>query len=723
MPAAPFEDRARVDAREKVTGRTAYSADMLRPKMLYAMVVPATIAKGRIVVVSTAEALNIPGVVRVLTAADFGPPSPPTPGAQGLGAAPGTPTIVPDIAYRGAPIALVVADTIEAAIEGAEAVHAEYDTAATFAATITSVEAVHQQVEPTVTGDAAMAIQRATTVVEVEYDCPAQHHNAIELLSTVAIWSGGRLTIYESAQGAQVVKANVAKALAIDPAIIDVKSLNIGGGFGQKGTPQRQAPLIARAAMLTGRPVKLVMPRGQVFHNASFRPRSRHKIKLGADAGGKMVAVRYDADHQQSRFGQFPPQYHESQPQMYGIANYHGTAANVRIDTQGPGYMRAPFPHPASFAFEGAVDELAYKLGKDPVAFRLEHETTTDPINGNALSSRFLNECIAEGARRFGWQRRDHAPGSMVLPNGTLVGLGVGCGAYPAITSANIARLRVSADGRTRFSASAHEMGQGIRNVIAAALLRALDIDAAKLEIAIGDTTIVPQHLTAGSWGTASVLPAVDAAAAKLKAAFDELFAGRQISGNLHRQLAAVRRPYIEVEVTTLAPGQDPKVLEGLRGYGYALAGPEYPGFTSFSYAAHFAEVHIEPRTRRVRVPRFVSVVDCGRVVSPRTAESQVRGGVIWGIGSALREETDVDPRFGGWLNNDLADYVVPVNADVGDIEVAFIDRPDPMLNATGAKGLGEVALAGASGAIANAIYHATGRRIRRMPIRIEHLL
>lgn len=723
MPSASFEDRARFDARDKVIGRTLYSADVQLPNMLYAMAVPATIARGRTVEVSTDPALQVPGVVSVLTAADFGKPAPPPPDAQGMGAAPATPTIVPDIAYRGAPVALVVAESIEAAIEGAEAIRARYAAAPSFSPTITSAGAVHQPVEPTEAGNAKAAMRRATTIVEVEYDCPAQHHNAIELLSTVAVWSGGRLTIYEAAQGAQVVKANVAKALAIDPAIVDVKSIYIGGGFGQKGTPQRQTPLVARAAMLLGRPVKLVMPRGQVFHNASFRPRSRHKIRIGADAGGKMIAVEYDADHQQSRFGQFPPEYHESQPQMYGIADYHGTAANVRIDTQNPGYMRAPFPHPASFAFEGAVDELAYKLGKDPVAFRLDHDATVDPINGNPLSSRFLNECIAEGARRFDWNRRSPEPGSMVLPDGTLVGLGVGCGAYPAITSANMAKLRVAADGTTRFSVSAHEMGQGIRTVIAAALLRALDIDPDQIDLRIGDTAAIPQHLTAGSWGTASVLPAVDAAAAKLKAAFAELLAGRQIRGNLHRQLAAIRRPYVEVEVATLAPGQDSKALEGLRGYGYALAGPEYPKFTSFSYIAHFAEVHVEPRTRRVRVPRVVSVADCGRVISPRTAESQVRGGVIWGIGSALREETEVDPRYGGWLNNDLADYVVPVNADVGEIEVAFIDRPDPLLNATGAKGLGEVALAGASGAIANAIFHATGKRIRRMPIRIEHLL
>ena len=723
MPAPPFADRARFDAHDKVLGRTAFTADVQLPGMLYAMSVPATIAKGKVTTLSTAEAMKVPGVVRVLTARDFGPPTPPPAGAKGPAAAPAPPTILPEIGYRGAPIALVVAESIEAAIEGAEVVRASYAPAPGFAALITSKGGVREPTETVKAGDAAKAMARALTTVDVEYESPAQHHNPIEMLSTTAVWAGGRLTIFEATQGAQMVKANVAKALAIDPAIIDVKSAYVGGGFGQKGAPQRQTALIARAAMLLGRPVKLVLPRGQIFHNATFRPLSRHRVKLGADAAGKMIAVQYDADHQQSRQGQFPPEYHEAQTQMYGIADYLGTAANVRIDTQGPGYMRAPHPHPASFAFEGAVDELAYKLGRDPVAFRLAHDATVDPVTGKKLSSRFLHECLADGARRFGWDKRNPAPASTLLADGTQVGWGVGCGAYPSITSANIATLRIAADGTTRFAVSGHEMGQGIRTVLAAVLLRELDIDGDKLDIRIGDTTAVPQHMTAGSWGTASALPAAEAAAAKMKAAITELLAGRQAGGNLHRQLASVKRPYLDVEVTNLAPGQDPKALMGLRAAGYATAGPDYPTFTTFSYIAHFAEVHVEPRTRRVRVPRIVSVADCGRVVSPRTAESQVRGGVVWAIGSALREETEVDPRYGGWLNNDLADYVVPVNADIGEIEVGFIDRPDPLLNAIGAKGLGEVAMVGAAAAVANAVYHATGRRLRRMPIRIEHLL
>ena len=722
MPAAPFADRERVDAHAKVLGVTKFVADLQFSRTLYAMIVPARIAKGRVTSLSTAAAMRVPGVVRVLTPADYPPPAPPAQGGGGSGAPPPPPTLQMQIAYRGQPVALVLAETLESAIEGAEAVRLDYD-AVPFSPLITSAGARREPSEDVKAGDATRAMARAVTTVEVEYVSPAQHHNPIEMLSTTAVWANGRLTIYESTQGAGVVRANVARALGLDPSVVDVKSSYVGGGFGQKGTPQRQTAIIARAAMLTGRPVKLVLPRGQIFHVASFRPLSRHRLSIGADADGKMIAVRYDADHQQSRQGQFPPEYHEAPVQMYGIADYLGTTANVRIDTQGPGYMRAPHPHPSCFAFEGAVDELAYKLGRDPVAFRLAHDATTDPVTGRPLTSRFLNECIREGARRFGWDRRNPAPGSTVLPDGTQVGWGVGCGAYPVITSANISTLRIGADGTTRFAVSAHEMGQGIRTVIAAVLLRELDIDPSKLEIVIGDTSVVPQHMTAGSWGTTSAAPVAEKAARQIKAAVAELVGGRAVSGTLHRQLAAVRRPFVQVQVSQLAPGQDAKALTDLRNVGYALAGPAYPEYTSFSYIAHFAEVRIEPRTRRVRVPRVVSIADCGRVISPRTSESQVRGGVVWAIGSALREASEVDPRYGGWLNNDLADYVVPVNADIGEIEVGFIDRPDPVVNSIGAKGLGEVAMVGASAAVANAIYHATGRRIREMPIRIEHLL
>ncbi|MHA6723165.1 xanthine dehydrogenase family protein molybdopterin-binding subunit [Sphingomonas sp. RS2018] len=717
MTSAPFPDRPRVDAHEKVLGATRYAADFAAAGMLHAMQVPATITKGRITALATEAAMRVGGVVRVLTAADFPPPP-----AGGPGGPPPPPTIPTDIGYRGQPIALVVAESLEAAIEGAEAIRATY-AAAEFTATIDDKGALLQPVEPTTGGDAAKAMARTVTRHKAEYVSPPQHHNPMEMLSTTAIWQGGVLTVYEGTQGSNMVKGALMRTLHLTSEQVVVKSPQVGGGFGQKGGPQRQTALVARAAMLTGRPVKLVVPRGQIFHNATFRPKNRHRIEIGADADGRMIAVRYDADQQQSRSGQFPPHYHESPPMMYGIADYHGTAANIRIDTQAPGYMRAPTPHPSSFAFDSAVDELAVKLGVDPVEFRLRHRATRDPIDDKPFSTCFLNECLTEGARRFGWKDRPLGAGRMVRPDGTQVGWGVGCGAYPANVHPTIATLRVGADGKTRFAAAGHEMGQGIRSTIEQVLVRELAIDPAGLEIAIGDTSVAPQHVTAGSWGTASAVTAAEQAAVRLKAAVAELLVGRTPRGNLHRQLAAVRRPSVQVEVTTVGPGQGEKEVARLRQGGMAVSGPDYPQFTSFSYIAHFVEVHVEPRTRRIRVPRVVSVADCGRVISPRTAASQVRGGVVWGISACLREATEVDPRYGGWLNNDLADYVVAVNADIGEIDVAFVDRPDDLFNTLGAKGLGEVAMTGCAAAVANAVYHATGSRLREMPFRIEDLL
>ncbi len=719
MSTATFPNRPRVDAREKVLGAARYAADVQVPGTLFAMQVPATIAKGEVTSIEVDGALRVAGVVRILTEADFPPPPAP---AENAGPPP-QPTLTADIAYRGQPVALVIAETLEAAIEAAEVIHVRYAPAPSFTVLVDGPGAVHETVEPTASGDAVRAMAQATTRHQAEYVSPPQHHNPIELLSTTAVWQNGVLTIYEGTQGAGNIKGSLMRSLRLTNEQVVVKSPQVGGGFGQKGGVQRQTTLVARAAMLIGRPVKLVVPRGQIFHNATFRPENRHRIEIGADASGKMIAVRYDAEQQQSRRGTFRPKYHEAVPMMYGIPDYHGTAANIRIDTQAPGFMRAPTPHPSCFAFESAVDELAVKLGVDPVAFRLRHRATSDPIHKKPLSSCLLHECLTEGARRFGWQRRIATPGSMRLADGTQVGFGVACGAYPASTHPNVVTLRVSADGTTRFTASSHEMGQGIRSTIEQVLVRDLAIDPARLEIVIGDTTVGPQHITAGSWGTASVVPVAEQVAIRFKAAMAELLAGRSPGGNLHRQLAGVRRPYLQVEASGVAPGHGTKELATFRGGGMAVGGPDYPDFTSYSYIAHFVEVHVEAHTRRVRVPRVVSVADCGRVVSPRTAESQVRGGVVWGISAALREVTEVDPRYGGWLNNDLADYVVAVNADIGEIDVGFIDRPDPLINSLGAKGLGEVAMVGCAGAVANAIYNATGKRLREMPFRIEKLL
>ncbi|MCA1368718.1 xanthine dehydrogenase family protein molybdopterin-binding subunit [Bradyrhizobium sp. BRP14] len=718
MSVGPFSDRARVDALAKVRGEARFAADLTPPRLLYAMTVPSEIAKGTMTALPVEAALRVPGVVRVLTPDDFHAPPPFTED----GPPPPPPTLETTIAYRGQPLALVIAETLEAAIEGAETIRPIF-APEPFACVMESAGAQRQPAEDVAFGDVPTALSFAASTVEATYDSPTQHHNPLELIATVAVWEGGQLLIHESTQASSLVKGAVAGALRIDPARVHVRGASIGGSFGQKAV-QRQTALVARAAILSGRPVKLVQPRGQIFHTATYRTRTRHRIHIGADAAGKIVAVQHHVEQEQSPGGYFAvSEYHRDVIRMYGVQNYLGTGADIRLDRQDPGYMRGTHPQPACFAFESALDELAYKSGRDPVELRLANDTRVDPQNGQPLSSRFLNECLTEGARRFGWSRRSPEPGSVTAPDGSQIGWGMACGIYQSATTPAIATLRIDARGRTRFAISGHEMGQGIRTAIAAVLLEGLDIDPDGLEVAIGDTRVAPQHMTAGSWGTNSVVPAAMRAAERMRSAFAELLGGRQVSGNLHRKLAAIRRPFLQIEVSTLGPGQDQSALAALRQGGFAVAESVYPGFSTFSYSAHFVEVRIEPGTRRIRVPRVVSIADCGRVVSPRTAESQVYGGVIWGLSHALREATEIDPRYGGYLNVDLADYVVPVNADIGEIEIGLVDLPDPLANAVGVKGLGQVSMVGISAAVANAVFHATGKRVRELPIRVEHLL
>ena len=415
--------------------------------------------------------------------------------------------------------------------------------------------------------------------------------------------------------------------------------------------------------------------------------------------------------------------YTDTSARLHGIANFRGRERLVHTDVQTPGFMRAPWEHVACFALESCVDEVAYALDQDPVALRLANDTATDPITNQPLSSRHVAECLRRGADRFGWSRRSMMPGSMRAEDGSLVGWGVAIGAYPATTTAQVARLKVTDDGGVFISVGGHEMGQGIRTMLAAVLARKLGVSADRVTAVIGDSSVVPQHLTAGSWGTISGAPAASDAADALLKALSELSPNGPAGRAPAEILKSVGRSSLEVEIRRKGPGQPDAIFDRLEAGLLAISGPVYPEFVSFSYIAHFVEVRVESSTRRVRVPRVVSVADCGRVLSPRTARSQTMGGVVWGIGATLREASEVDTRFGGFLNADLAEYVVPVSADIGSIDVDFIDKPDPLLNSLGVKGLGEVAMTGVAPAIANAIYHATGRRCRDLPIRIEHVL
>ncbi|HLK83168.1 MAG TPA: xanthine dehydrogenase family protein molybdopterin-binding subunit [Xanthobacteraceae bacterium] len=724
MSDMPFPDGPRIDARDKVRGATPFSADNVRPDILHAALAVAAIGKGHIVSLDIRAASAVPGIRLILTHKDLGHVK--STGflmAGGYGFQSLQPMLSPAIAYRCQPIALVVADSLETAIEAAAMIQVSYSMEpVSVTLDAPGAETVNQADTglEIIAGNAEKAFAAAPLKIDARFITAPQHHNPIELIATVAEWQDGKLTVHEGTQNAEAVRHGLVAALGLAPDRVEVISPFVGGGFGQKYALQMQTVLVAIAARHLGRAVKLVVPRAQIFHGASFRPAIRHRVRLGADRSGYMVAAIHEVDAQTSRHDLFPAHYAALSSRLYGIKNFRGRERFVRTDVQTPGYMRAPFEHAACFALESCVDELAYRLNQDPVALRLANDTRTDAISKLPLSSRHVGECLRRGAARFGWSKRTMAPQSMRAYDGSFIGWGVAIGAYPCFIVPVIARLRVTADGGVFISTGGHEMGQGIRTALAVAVGRKLGVPAANVVALIGDTRASPQHLTAASCGTASAIPAASDAADAMLGALARLGAS---PGQTPAQiLKAAGRASLEVEIRKKAPGQSDAVFGQFASGHLSFAGPVYPEFVTFSYAAHFVEVRVEPTTRRVRVPRVVSVVDCGRVISPRTAASQVRGGVVWGIGATLREASEVDPRYGGFLNADLSGYVVPVNADIGSIEVEFIDKPDLKFNSDGVKGLGEVCMVGVAPAISNAIYHATGRRLRDLPIRIEHL-
>lgn len=699
-----MSDVLRVDAREKVTGKARYGADRSPQGLLFAAFATATIARGRILEVHTAEAELLSGVVSVTTRFsedELGPPS------FVMGGGYGSQSVQPlrgdRIAHRGQPIALVLAESPVTATHAAELITATYerephasDIDDPLAETVLQREAIPIPfADDLVFGNAEKDLSTAHVAFEGTYEHPAQNATPLELLSAVVEWRGDLLVVHEGTQNAGALRNGLARQLNLDPQQIEVRSRYLGGGFGQRNAQQPYLAPLVLAARRAGRPVKLVLTREQTFHQGSFRPRTRHRVALGADATGRMTAAVHEIDQQTSRHDLFPAGYAKVTSRLYGISSYRSRQRLVRNDVQTPGYMRAPFEQPGVWAFESAVDELAAELGADPVAFRLANDATHDPVSGLPFSSRHLGECLRRGAEAFGWEQRPLAPGTWMDDEGNRVGWGVAVGAYPANVTPARSRIIVGPDGIVVVETDGHEMGQGLSSAVTSLVARELDIPAERIRVRLGDTRMGAQPLTAGSWGTASTLPAVQAALDRLK----EGGLSSEADNGLPAALAE-------------------RAANGL----VAATGPVYGDFAAFSFIAHFVEVRVERITGRIRVPRVLSVADCGRVANRVTAVSQVRGGVVWGLGAALREHLVTDPRLGGFLNASLEEYPVSVNADIGSIEVDFVDRPDPLLNAGGVKGLGEVAMVGVAPAVTNAIWHATGHRARRLPVTMADL-
>jgi xanthine dehydrogenase YagR molybdenum-binding subunit len=740
----------RYEARLKVTGEARYPADIPVANPAYAVLVTSTIAKGRIKSLDLDDARAVAGVLDILTQDNtqalrpvkFGEAS--STSIEQLG---------PEIFHNGQIIAIVVADTFEVANDAAALVKVAYDKeipAATFGSPgLTEGDATkesQQHKHLPQAGDAAAAIAGADVTIDVEYGTPTQHHNPIELFTTTCAWTGDLLTVYEPSQFVYGLKNGVAQRLGIEPENVRVVSPFVGGAFGSKGMMTPRTAMIALAAKRLNRPVKLAATRAQGFTVSTYRAETRHHIRLGASRDGHLVGYSHEGWEISSRPDPYVVAGVEDSAQLYAFSAVATKVNIVHADRSTPGFMRSPPVVPYIYALESAMDEIALKLNMDPVEFRRINDTTKSPVDDKPYSSRTLMTCYDQAAAAFGWQQRSPAPGSM-RDGDWLVGWGCASAFYPTHIGAATARVRLMANGTVRVQSAAHEIGNGVYTVLGQMAAEQLGVDLSSVTVEVGDSQLPPAPVAGGSNTTAStcnaVMKACDAIREKLflaaTTANDAPLAGRssnelslkdrQVIANdganeklteVFKRLGAAS---IEEYAEFVPDGLTPDAVGKLYAGKLAMTGGAHGKKVMYAQGAEFVEVRVHALTREIRVPRIVGAFAAGRLMNTRTAHSQLMGGMIWGISSALHEATEIDPRYARYVNDNLADYAVPVNADVNNVEVILVSEMDHDVNPAGIKGLGELANVGTGAAIANAVYHATGIRVRQLPIRIEKVL
>jgi xanthine dehydrogenase YagR molybdenum-binding subunit len=730
----------RVDGRAKVTGAARYSYEEPLANVAYGVIVTSTIAAGRITAIDVAEARSLPGVLAVLThdnAPRVRQDAAGEPGADGQ--ADRKLMLLQDdrVLYDRQPVALVIADTLERATDAADRVTVSY-AADTPAATMESPGAVvytpakaNQVPTDSSRGDFDAAFATAPIKLDLRYVTPTEFHNPMEPHAALAAWHGDELTVYDSSQGVFARQASIAKILGIAPANVRVITKFVGGGFGSKGGTNAHTLLAAMGSRVVGRPVKIALTRPQMFGGFGYRPRTEQHLTIGAASDGKLIAVSHDVRSQTSRYDEFIESSAAITRMLYAAPNVRTTHRGVRYDVVTPTYMRAPGESSGSFALESAMDELAYAVGVDPLALRLRNYAETDPDEEKPFSSKSLRRCYTEAAERFGWSQRAPQVRARRTNDGMLVGMGMATSTYPTNRSTAAATATVYADGSAYVVSGGTDLGTGAYTAFTQIAAQALAMDVARVRFDLGDTQMPEAPVAGGSQLTASVANAVqkagDALRRKLAAAAiadpnsplhghreDELsFAQGRIS---LRERPAVSDTYVAI---LSRAGQ-----QSLSANAEAEADRKKKGpYSSHAFGTHFAEVHVDPDLGMVRVTRVVSAFAAGRIVNARTAHSQYLGGVVWGIATALHEEGRIDERTARYMNANLADYLVPVNADIPDVEIILVDEEDPYVNPLGIKGIGEVGNVGSAAAVANAVYHATGIRIRELPITPDKLI
>jgi len=721
----------RIDGPLKVSGRAVYTSDVNLTGMLYAVPVRSTIASGRIVSIDASAARKLPGVKAVYYRANIKPffRSAPAQGFSGIIDEKRPPFEDDVVRYYGQFVAVAVAQTMEQAKAASDAVRVRY--AAESHNVDSRLVAEQPLQQESQRGDVDAAFQSAAVKIDQTYVTPTEVHNPIELHATVAAWDGDKVTLYETSQAILNHRDVLCQMLGVPKENVRVITHFLGSGFGGKLWPWSHSILAAGVAREVGAPVKLVVSRQSMFEAVGHRPRTQQRFRIGASRDGKLVSLHQEYLNETSMLDDYKEECGESTPFMYSVPNLRVASALVRRNIGTPTAMRGPGAVPGLFAMESAMDELAVALNMDPIELRKRNEPAQDESNKLPFSSRHLLECLQVGAEKFGWSRRDPKVGAMKR-DGLTIGWGVAACSWGAMRSDANASVEIGRDGTATVRTATQDVGTGTYTVLALVVQEATGIPLDKIDVRLGDTTLPPGPISGGSWVTASVIPAVSTAGDRMalrpymatsgpNAPFKDAKPSdlQLTNGRVSKKSAASSGVLID-DVLTRAnvraargDGQSPSTFGGEESRKYSL----------HSFGAQFAEVTWQPETARLRVSRFVSVIDAGRMINLKPARNQIEGAVVMGIGMALFEEARYDKRYGAPINSNLADYIMSTNADAPPIDVTFLDHPDKVLNELGARGVGEIGLAGTAAAITSAVYHATGVRVRELPVKIEDLL
>jgi xanthine dehydrogenase YagR molybdenum-binding subunit len=728
----------RTDGLLKVTGQARYSADNPEAKLAHAVLVTSTIARGRVLSMDTARVQSMPGVLLVMThetamrLPNGGKPDASPPAVRRL-----TLLQTDEVRYSNEPVAVVVADTLERATDGARKLQAsiKYE-AATPNADYQSAKGSAYRPEKmmgrpidTQRGDVAAGLRQGPTRLDVVYTTPNEHHNPMEPHAALARWDGPKLTLYDATQGVSGARSAVAKTLGISEDDVRVICPFVGGGFGCKGSAWSHVVLAAMAAKQTGRPVRLVLERPQMFGMVGNRPFTEQHFQVAARDDGTLTGMRHDVISTTSTFEDWNESSAILTRMLYATPNQATTHKLVKLDIGTPTFMRAPGETSGSFALESAMDEMAYQLNMDPLALRLKNYADMEPQEKKPWSEKSLRECYEKGAAKFGWSRRNPKPRSMQQGN-TLIGWGMATATYPANRSEASAVVRILPDGTAMAASGTQDLGTGTFTVMTQVAADALGFPMEMVTFALGDSSLPKAPVSGGSQSAASVSPAVREAASQARGKLIAMAiadSGSPLAGASANDVT-VNNGWV---ISRADPAKrDPAAAIIARNGGKPIEatatvkpGDEKKEYAFHSFGAVFAEVHVDADLGTIRVARVVSVYDVGSLLNEKTAHSQLMGGVVWGIGSALTEKSELDPRYGRYTNANLAEYHVPVNADINTIDITVLGQTDPHINSLGVRGIGEIGITGVAGAIANAVYHATGVRVRDLPITLDKVM